>query len=356
MYSREIKEAPKQIIKNGKPIFGTFNSLPESLDIFGIREPFLGIPMPAIFTRLRIRPRLIYTFNFADYLGSIDIFDNKVLNMAEISLWNKKTNTKYVYRIFLGLRLHFIPKNLKKDVCVSSAKSRYIRLGWNHAQNRLSFKLKVRGDSLRPFVELAFIGRFSESDACECFSVKPAPTMRRCSASWYAFTSISGRMNLTLKNGDLLESFPNNNGFCFLFANRSYYKFITSGENITACGETDEKKIALRLSTTSLDAVDQNAYNDNIIFTDGKITTLPPVEITHSFGLAQNWIIQDMESMVDLNFTPKNVISRAINLIAINSTYYTIFGTLDGIILDSGGNKIVLKDFPAIAKKSKLRL
>lgn len=356
MYKREIKPAPEKLIQHGRPIFGTFNTLPLALDIHGVRAPFLGIPIPSIITRFRIRARMIYTFNFGDYLGSIDIFDNKIVNMAEISLWNKKTNQKYVYRIFLGLRLHLIPKKMEKAVCVSTAKYRYIRLGWNHNQDRLSVKFKVRGDSVRPSVELAMAGKFSDHASAECFSVKPAPTMRRCSASWYAFTPIIGRMNLTLKNGDLLESFPENEGYGFLFSNRSYYKFITSGENITACGELSGKKIAFRLSTTSLDAVDKDSYNDNAVFVDGKITTLPPVDITHSFGLAQSWVIQDVESMVDLTFTPKNLISRTVNLIALNSNYYTIFGTIDGVLLDSEGNKIVLKDFPGIAKRSKLRL
>lgn len=356
MYKREIKAAPEKIIHHGRPVFGTFDTLPQALDILGVRVPFLGIPIPPILTRLRIRARMIYTFNFGDYLGSIDLFDNKIVNMAEVSLWNKNTNQKYVYRIFLGLRLHLIPKRLDKAVCVSTAKTRYIRIGWNHPQDRISVKFKVKGDSLRPSVELALLGRFSDKDACECFSVKPAPTMRRCSASWYSFAPISGRMNLTLKNGDLLEAFPDTKGFGFMFANRSYYKFITSGENITACGELNGNSVAFRLSTTSLDAVNNDAYNDNAVFVNGKMTTLPPVDITHAFGLAQSWIIQDVESMVDLTFTPKNLISRNVNLIAINSNYYTIFGTIDGVLLDADGNRIVLKDFPGIAKRSKLRL
>ena len=356
MYKRELVPAPEKIIQHSKPVFGTFNTLPEKLDISKVRAPFLGIPLPSIFSRLRIRARLIYTFSFDDYLGSIDLFDNKIVNMAEVSLWNKKTNIKYVYRIFLGLRLHLIPKKLNKAVCVSTAKTRYIRIGWNHEQDRLSVKLKIRGDSVRPFVELTLFGRFSNSASQEVFSVKPAPTMRRCSASWYAFTPVLGRLSFSSKSHELLESFNSQNGLGFLFENRAYYKFITSGENITACGETDGKKIGFRMSTTTLDAVDTDASNDNILFIDGKITTLPPIDITHPFGLAQKWIIQDVESMVDLTFTPKNLISRTLNLIAVRTSYHTIFGTIDGILLDSEGNKIVLKDFPGIVKRSKLRL
>lgn len=356
MYKRELTPAPKKIIQHSRPVFGTFSTLPEKLDISKVRAPFLAIPLPSIFSRLRIRARLIYTFAFGDYLGSVDLFDNKILNMAEVSLWNKNTNVKYVYRIFLGLRLHLIPKNLDKAVCVSTAKTRYIRIGWNHGQDRLSVKVKTRGDRVRPSVELSFIGHFSDSVSQEVFSVKPAPTMRRCSATWYAFTPVSGRISFSSKSNDVLEAFRAENGFGFLFENRSYYKFITSGENVTAFGEIDGKKIGFRLSTTSVDALNTDAYNDNILFADGSITTLPPVDITHPFGLTQKWIIQDVESMVDLTFTPKNIISRTLNLIAVRTSYHTVFGTIDGFLLDSDGNKIVLKELPGIVKRSKLRL
>lgn len=356
MYKREIKKAPKKIIKHGKPIFGTFSTLPEKLDISGVKAPFLGIPVPPILTRFAIRSRLIYTFSFEDYLGSIDLFDSKIVNMAEISLWNKKTNLKYVYRIFLGLRLHLIPKKLHKAVCVSTAKTRYIRIGWDHDRDRLSIKFKVKGDNVRPYVELAFLGKLNSDTSKEIFSVKPAPTMSRCSATWYSFSPIIGRMKFTHKSGDILENYLQKSGYGFLFENRSYYKYITSGENLTACGKINEKDIGFRLSTTSLDGVNTDEYNDNILFIDGKITTMPPVQITHPFGINQNWIIQDFESMVDLTFTPKNTISRSLNFIAIKSTYHTVFGTIEGVLLDSEGNKIILKDFPAIVKKSKLRI
>lgn len=356
MYSREIKSAPEKIVINGKPVFGTFNTLPDSLDIRGVRSPFLGIPIPSAITKFRIRSRLIYTFSFGEYIGTIDLFDNKIVNMAEVSLWNYSRNIKYVYRIFLGLRLRLIPTKLKKAVCVSTAKTRYIRIGWNHEQDRISIKLKVRGDSLRPFVELSFLGKFSNPKSGEILSVKPAPTMRRCSATWYSFAPIFGRLKTTLKNRDILENFQNTDGFGFLFSNRSYYKFITSGENLTACGSVGEKTFALRLSMTSLDAVDTDKFNDNVLFTDGKLSTMPPVNITHPFGVGQKWIIQDVESMIDLTFTPKNIINRSLNLIAINTDYYTIFGTIDGTLLGSDGEKLVLKDFPGVIKKSKLRL
>lgn len=352
MYKREITCAPKKIIQHGKPIFGTFNTLPERLDIRGVKAPFIGFLLPPILSRLRIRSRLVYTFNYENYLGSIDLFDNKIVNMAEISLWNKTTNQKFVYRIFLGLRIHLIPKNLKKAICVSTSKSRYIKISWNHEKNRLAVKLNLKGTSVNPSVNLSLIGNLDS----EIFSVKPAPTMQRCSATWYSFSKIEGNFYFKHKSGDVLENFSNKNGLGFLFENRSYYKFITSGENITATGFFQNHKIGFRLSTTSLDALNTDKYNDNILFIDEKIVTLPPVQITHPFGVAQKWIIQDFESMIDLTFTPKNLISRNLDFIALKTSYHTIFGTIEGVLLDDEGNKIILKDFEGIVKRSKLRL
>ena len=89
---------------------------------------------------------------------------------------------------------------------------------------------------------------------------------------------------------------------------------------------------------------------------DGKETALPPVYITHPFGFDKNWIIQDTESMVDLTFTPLSVNSRTLNLIALRTSYHTMYGTFEGVLLDSNGEKIILKNFPGLLYKGMLRL
>ena len=58
MYKREICAGPERIIQNKKPIFGTWNTLPDKLDISGVRAPYLAIPMPAI---LKIRSTSIFS-------------------------------------------------------------------------------------------------------------------------------------------------------------------------------------------------------------------------------------------------------------------------------------------------------
>ena len=89
---------------------------------------------------------------------------------------------------------------------------------------------------------------------------------------------------------------------------------------------------------------------------DGNATALPPVYMTHPFGISKEWVIQDTENMVDLTFTPASLNTRTVNIIALRTTYTNMFGHFDGVLLTKDGEKITLKHFPGILQKGMLRL
>jgi hypothetical protein len=74
MYTREITPAPEKLVQNGKPVFGTFDSLPKKLDIKGVTTPYAGVPYPPILSRLTIRARAVYVFSLGDYVGVVQFF------------------------------------------------------------------------------------------------------------------------------------------------------------------------------------------------------------------------------------------------------------------------------------------
>ena len=97
-------------------------------------------------------------------------------------------------------------------------------------------------------------------------------------------------------------------------------------------------------------------YNDNVLFLDGKVCPLPPVKITRPFGVTGEWIIQDTESMVDLVFTPVSDSSRRMSAFVLRTDYHTVYGTYSGVLLTGDGEKIILKGYPGIGKKVRLRI
>ena len=78
--------------------------------------------------------------------------------------------------------------------------------------------------------------------------------------------------------------------------------------------------------------------------------------MTHPFGIDKNWIIQDTESMVDLTFVPSSVTKRILNIIAMRTSYSTIYGTFEGTLLTSEGEKITLRSLPGILYTAQLRI
>ena len=60
--------------------------------------------------------------------------------------------------------------------------------------------------------------------------------------------------------------------------------------------------------------------------------------------------------MVDLTFVPQNSYSRKANFILVNAAYDTVFGFLNGTVMDADGSKHELHDFPAVAQISKIRI
>ncbi len=152
------------------------------------------------------------------------------------------------------------------------------------------------------------------------------------------------------------EASQDSQGLGMMILNRTYFKFHSKNSTAYGIGDLKGKNIVFYLNTSNMDAAASDSYNSNVLVVDGKQTALPPVYMTHPFGIDKNWIIQDTESMVDLTFTPLSVNSRTLNLIALRTNYYTMYGTFEGVLLTSDGEKITLKNFPGLLHKGMLRL
>lgn len=351
MYFRQFQQAPKDIIQNRKACFGTYTEVSPEIDIKGMIAPYAGIPVPPFITNLRIKGRLHYLFSLDKYIGLVEFFDFKFFGLAEIIFWNKETGKKNAYHTMIGPRKHFIPLTTDKGICASYKKSRYIKISWakNHRRTALSFRLK--GDDARPYAEGLLISPLTDSITSDSLFVNPSPASSRCSATWIHTATVQGQLRLNRENIT-----PSTTGLSMLCLNKTYFKFNTFSVTAWGLGQINDRKISFQLRTSNLDSADDDKYNENILITDGTATALPPVVITHPFGIDKKWIIQDTESMIDLTFTPSSVNTRALNLIVMRTYYNTIYGTYDGTLLDKDGNKITLKGFAGILSRNFLRL
>lgn len=348
-------EPPESLVKNGKPVFGTFKGHPDRLDIRGVEKPFGILPLPTFITNLRIKSRLSFFFNVGDYIGCIEFFDAKIFGLADVCFWNKSTKQKFTYQTLMGPRHRFVPHELDASAIVSYKKTRYIRISWDRSHDKLSVIFNLTGDSVRPSATCALIAHFNDQATAEITCVSPAPTTRRCSANCMISLPLHGTLTL-LPTGESPKTMPDADGVSVFDMSRNYYKFRTRGEFLTGIGIVDGKQVSFRIAIGSQDAFNPDLYNNNVLFYDGKTTPLPPVTITYPYGVMNNWVIQDTENMVDLTFTPCAENMHTISVFVLRAQYHTIYGTFEGVLLTSSEQKVSLHALPGIAKKYLIRL
>lgn len=350
MYSREFKEPPETLIQNGKAVFGSYKGVSTKVDIRGMRAPYAGVPLPSFISNLRIKSRLNYVFNLENYIGMASFFDFKALGLSEIIFWNKETGKKNVYHATMPTRRRFVPTTTTRGICACYRKARYLKISWGRKHQHHAMSFKVRGDKFRPDAEGYIYSPIKDEIHNDVLFVSPSPAQLRCSATWITPMNVHG--HIALNN----EQVDDSEGLGAMILNRTYYKTHSKSTMIYAVGKIKEQKIMFNIKSSNLDAADSEKYNENVLFTDGEITTLPPVYITHPFGINNKWIIQDTESMIDLSFTPVSIDRRVFNIIAFRTDYSSIYGTFEGTLLTKTGEKLNLKNFPGILHTSLMRV
>jgi hypothetical protein len=96
--------------------------------------------------------------------------------------------------------------------------------------------------------------------------------------------------------------------------------------------------------------------NENALWLDGELTPLPPVKITRSGGSESDWIIQDMEGMVDLVFTPREPERNNRHFVFTVSDYENTMGYFNGLVVSAGGEEIPVRNVWGTGEKLFLRV
>jgi hypothetical protein len=96
--------------------------------------------------------------------------------------------------------------------------------------------------------------------------------------------------------------------------------------------------------------------NENALWIDGSLTPLPPVKITRNGGPEANWIIQDMEGMVDLVFTPKELKRSTENFVVFTSDCENPMGYFNGLLVSAEGEELPVRNVWGSGEKLYLRV
>lgn len=148
--------------------------------------------------------------------------------------------------------------------------------------------------------------------------------------------------------------YADENSAAIIDDHRGYYPRRSHYDWVTTLGrkEIDGKMQYFGFNLTRNQSINQDDFNENLIWFEGKTTLLTPVVFKHETDTL--WHVVDTHGMVDLTFDIGDEFLMKLTTGIINIDYHITFGELSGYVCDPDGNKYTLDGMVGIGEDKSL--
>ncbi len=348
MYSRTIGAQTGRLVEGGNFVYGNFDAPFLRANILDVRRPYHYL-LPRIIKRLRVNEAQTFQFGTDEFFAYADLYNAKLFTLLYFNFYDRIERKRHSYwRFLLGSHLD-ISDNLSSsdtlyrdsvfDIAVLSRLSSY----------GISFRGSIHGYHGRPDVDFDIVFNHSAKKVAPLVSSIPLG-LNRAIYSYKAPAPASGILSIGKKEYRLTED----NSLGVFTDQKGFYPYITKLDWVTGMGrDKGGRRIAFNLTDNHLEHQDQ--INENAIWIDEVMYPLPAIKITRPKGPAGDWIVQDLEGMVDLTFHPEVKNSMHVDVIFAASDYHGPFGSFEGCFLTQKGEKIPVGGLFGMGKKKRIR-
>ncbi|MGN1042968.1 MAG: DUF2804 domain-containing protein [Christensenellales bacterium] len=365
-YSKYISETrravptPKSIVKpDGSCEFGTFDKEFEEMDFVKLKRP---TALPQCFNRLKLTLWQATEVHLKHGVLLAVVCDMGIFGKTFNVFYDKRTHNVYSWDTNLSSKETIIAPNLINGA-ISEAHTpvSFVKYVNNFQDGRCDISGKHEGKCLvtvpneKKEASKSIKENYGEGTIEYEFSLKrlslpcvasiPFSTTRpRPLYSQKDFFKAEGRLVINgeemLSDGDTVAIVDDHRGY---YPRRAHYDWVTTMGKCNINGE--EKFLAFNLTRNQ--SIDQDKYNENILWLEGKTSILPPVKFTRTVESADfknysEWIIKDEYDMVNLKFKVYGMNPMILHALVVNIDYYITYGELEGYLRDEDGNKYVL--------------
>jgi hypothetical protein len=334
---------------NGKPLQGTWIRAFDEVDLLDIDKPY-PFPLPRGIRESCIKEWESFFIQDDNFLLFAVLSNMKTFRYASVILYDKENKERLWFKKIIPGSGWRLPRGLKNASVDSRSWGFFFRIhSWLDA-NTLQLDLDIAATRNRP----SFTARAEfciEEDETTPMAVSLLFSEQR---SMYAFKTVTPIRGDIVFGGRHISLDPARTTglFCDF---KGYYPYPMLSQWCAALGfDASNRRVGFSLAENQAKETYKN--NENALWIDGRLTPLPPVKITRSSGSESEWVIQDMEGMVDLVFTPKEPIRYKLNFFLPRSYYESPLGFFNGMVVNSEGEEISLKNMWGIGEKLYLRV
>jgi hypothetical protein len=349
MYTREILAPRISPIEDGNPLIGTWNRAFEKVDLLEIRKPY-RLSLPRWVRNGRIKEWESFTAQDDRYMLEALFCNVKLYRMAQVMLFDKENDERFFFRKIMPGTGWQLPNSLANASVDSHSSHFYFRIhSWLDADT-VKLDINIEAAHRRPSLTAHLAYNVSSQDVTP-MAVSLGVAERRIIYAYKALAPVRGDMVFSGRHIILKQE--NCSGFFCDY--KGFYPYQMHKTVCSGMGFDEEKgRFGFHIAENQTSETIKN--NENALWVNGKLTPLPPVLITMPGGHDADWVIQDVEGMVDLTFTPKEHIKSIMNLIFTRAEYNVPIGHYNGMLVNSNGEKIQIKNLFGIGEKLILRV
>lgn len=343
-YSKLISEkrravpTPKDLVKDGKCVFGTFDKEFETMDLVSAKNP---TRCPNFMNKSKLTLWEATEVHLKEGMLLAVVTDMALFGMTFNVFYDYRSKKVYSWTTNLKSKDTKIAPNLiNGSIAEATTENSHVKY-INNFQNGEAH-LEGYADDKKDKIEYSFdLKRIS----LPCVASIPFGKNRPLYSQKDFFKAIG---TLTL-NGEKMES--DEDTCAVIDDHRGYYPRKMHYDWVTTLGKNEHngEKIWLAFNLTRNQSINQEDYNENLIWFEGKTSILPPVTFKRDIPTKdfkkegkQVWHIKDEHGMVDITFKVDGINAMITHALVVMIDYYITFGTLEGYIMDEDGNKYIL--------------
>jgi hypothetical protein len=349
MYTREILAPRPSPIENGIPLQGTWNRAFEDVNLLDIRRPY-RIPLPAWLRNMRIKEWECLDLQDDRFLLKAFLVNGKLFRMAQVFLYDKENRKKFIFRKLIPGGGWYLPRSLSNHSVESRSFRFFFRIhSWLDADT-ITLDLNIGATRRRPSLTVHLAYNMSGRDSTP-MAVSLNFTERR---NMYAFKALAAVRGDMVFGGQHFSLTPERSSgfFCDY---KGFFPYRMRCQVCSAMGfDEKSRRFGFHIADNQVREIHRN--NENALWVDGRLTPLPPVRITMPGGPESEWIIQDLEGMVDLVFSPREQHKTGANLILTSAELDIPVGYYNGMLVNADGEQIQVRNLWGMGERLYLRV
>jgi hypothetical protein len=356
VYTREIQKPKPSPVENGTPIYGTWTQAFDKVDLLSVRKPY-QIPLPGVIKTLRVKEWESFIIHDDRYFLQIRFCNMKYNRSALVIMHDCETGERLEFRKVIPGGCWRMPLSLGNASVDSRSGGFFLRIhSWLDIKS-VMLEIDIKSRRKRPAFTAYITFDFAKGEPTP-MAVSLLFSERRNMYAYKAITTVKGDV-VSGKKHVHFNPDKTSGLFCDF---KGYYPRKEHSTWCSALGfDGENRRFGFAFGENQTKEPYRN--NENALWIDGKLTPMPPVKITRSVKDKKDWVIQDMEGMVDLVFNTKeparsiakSVFSSSASVL-LGYNYENPLGCFNGLLFDADGKELPVRNAWGIGEKLFLRI